>query len=244
MKKIFVAILLLTPSLLFGQNRISEYNTIGWYAFFVTPKISNKVSLHLEYQWRRTDWIMHWQQSLPRVGINYRINNNLTAQVGYAWIFTYPYGTTTLAAVPKTFPEHRIYEQLTVNTSVGKTTLIHRLRLEQRWVGRFNSIESKDPDHWIYTNRIRYMPRLDVPLNNKFYTAAFDEIFIGFGKNVGENVFDQNRFALLVGYRLSKAVRIEAGYINQIVQLGREVNNKNIFQHNNGLLVNTYINLN
>lgn len=232
------------PVLSFSQNRINEYNQIGWYAFFITPKISDKVSAHIEYQWRRADWVKNWQQSLPRVGINYKINSNLTVQAGYAWIHTFPYGETNLAAVPKTFPEHRSYEQLTVNTPVGKTTLTHRLRLEQRWLGRYNSISSEKPDKWVYLNRVRYMPRLDIPLNKKWYAAIYDEIMIGFGKNVGENIFDQNRIALLTGYKFNKNLRIEAGYINQIVMLGREVENKNIFQHNNGIVINTYINLN
>ncbi|QEC68692.1 DUF2490 domain-containing protein [Panacibacter ginsenosidivorans] len=244
MRKTLAAILFLSPLFSLAQNRINEYNTIGWYAFFITPKISNKVSAHIEYQWRRTGIIKNWQQSLPRVGINYKINSNLTVQAGYAFIHTFPYGTTTLAAVPKTFPEHRIYEQLTVTTPVGKTNLTHRLRLEQRWPGRFNSIESEKPDTWIYLNRVRYMPRLDVPFNKKWYAAAYDEIFIGFGKNVGENIFDQNRIALMAGFKFNPTIRIEAGYINQIVQLGREVDNKNVFQQNNGIVLNTYININ
>ena len=73
---------------------------------------------------------------------------------------------------------------------------------------------------------------------------VYDEIIIGFGKNIGENVFDQNRFALLMGYKINSALRIEGGWINQILQLGREVDNKNVFQHNNGIVINTYINLN
>jgi Protein of unknown function (DUF2490) len=244
MKNVVIIFLLTAPFCSFSQNRVSEYNQIGWYAFFITPKISDKVSAHIEYQWRRADWIKNWQQSLPRVGINYKTNSNLTVQAGYAWIHTFPYGETNLAAVPKTFPEHRAYEQLTVNTPVGKTTLMHRLRLEQRWLGRYSSISSEKPDTWVYFNRVRYMPRLDIPLNKKWYVAAYDEIMIGFGKNIGENIFDQNRIALLTGYKFNKNLRIEAGYINQIVMLGREVENKNIFQHNNGLVINTYINLN
>jgi len=244
MRNTLIAVLLLAPVCLSAQNRINEYNNIGWYAFFITPKISNKVSAHIEYQWRRTDWIKNWQQSLPRVGINYKINNNLTVQAGYAWIFTYPYGNTTLAALPVTFPEHRMYEQLTVSTPVGKTNLSHRLRLEQRWVGRYTNIASEKPDSWVYLNRVRYMPRLDVPVAKKTYIAAYDEILIGFGKNVGENIFDQNRIALMAGYKFNPHLRIEAGYINQTLQLGREVNNKNVFQHNNGIVINTYVNIN
>ena len=244
MKNLLFIITVLLSTAGYAQNRINEYNQIDWFAFFITPKISNKVSAHIEYQWRRTDWIKNWQQSLPRAGINYKINANLTLQAGYAWIFTYPYGTSTIAAIPKTFPEHRLYEQLTISTSAGKINFSNRLRLEQRWIGKFTSVESKKPDDWVFVNRIRYMPRVDIPLNKKIYAAAYDEILIGFGKNVAENIFDQNRIALMIGCKFNPQLRVEAGYINQTIQLGREIENKNVFQHNNGLVVNTYINLN
>ena len=92
------------------------------------------------------------------------------------------------------------------------------------------------------------MFRLQVPLKGKEikdktpYLATYDEIFIGFGKNVNENIFDQNRFGILLGYRFNPSIRIEAGYLNQILQLGREVNNRNVFQQNNGIIVNANFN--
>ena len=75
------------------------------------------------------------------------------------------------------------------------------------------------------------------------YLAIYDEVFIGFGKNVNENIFDQNRVGILIGYRFSPSIRIEGGYLNQILQLGREVNNRNVFQQNNGLILNAYFNI-
>ena len=70
MRKTLAAILFLSPLFSLAQNRINEYYNIGWYALFVTPKISNKVSAHIEYQWRRVDWIKNWQQSFW--GSNYK----------------------------------------------------------------------------------------------------------------------------------------------------------------------------
>ncbi len=89
------------------------------------------------------------------------------------------------------------------------------------------------------------MPRIEVPLDkmSKAYVALYDEIFIGFGKNVGQNVFDQNRIAVMVGYNFSKAFRLEGGFLNQTLQLGRQVDGKNVFQYNNGLLITGYLNL-
>jgi hypothetical protein len=72
--------------------------------------------------------------------------------------------------------------------------------------------------------------------------AIYDEILIGFGANVNENIFDQNRFGVLLGYKYNNSFRLEAGFLNQRVQLGREVNNQNVFQNNSGIIVNTIFN--
>lgn len=244
MKKAFIFVGFVFHSYFsFSQNtRLSEHNTIGWLSTTVTPSISNKLSGHVEYQWRRDNLVKDWQQSLLRLGFNYKVHPHVTLHAGYAWIETFPYGTYSLSAVPRRFPEHRIYEQLTVNSGIGKSNLLHRLRLEQRWLGRFTSAMGDKPDQYVFLNRLRYMPRLDVPINEKAYASLYDEIFVGFGKNVGENVFDQNRVGVMLGYKANKNFRIEGGYINQIVQLGREVNAQNVFQYNNGVIVNTYFN--
>jgi len=74
------------------------------------------------------------------------------------------------------------------------------------------------------------------------YVAVYDEVMIGFGKNVGENIFDQNRIGVLLGYKFNDLLRVEGGYLNQIVQLGREVEGKNVFQYNNGFIVSANFN--
>ena len=87
------------------------------------------------------------------------------------------------------------------------------------------------------------MPLKGKTIENKTpYIALYDEIIIGFGKNVNENVFDQNRVGILLGYKFSSIVRLEGGYLNQTLQLGREVENRNVFQYNNGIIINTIFN--
>lgn len=243
MRKIVFAITAAFIShLSFSQNnRLSENNTIGWFTTTITPAVSKKISFHTEYQWRRDKIIKDWQQSLLRLGLNFKVHPQVTVHAGYGWIKTFPYGTYNLSSVPKSFPEHRIYEQVAVTSTIGKSTLLHRLRLEQRWLGRFASVNDDKPA-FIYLNRFRYMPRLDIPLNEKWYLTLYDEIFIGFGKNAGENVFDQNRIGLMMGYKAGKNFRLEGGFLNQTVQLAREIENKNVFQYNSGIIINTYIN--
>jgi hypothetical protein len=74
------------------NNRLNTYETIGWYNVFGTFGISEKWGVHAEYQYRRDDVIKYWQQSLLRVGVNYRMNPRVLFRVGYAWIETYPTG--------------------------------------------------------------------------------------------------------------------------------------------------------
>ncbi len=245
MKRILaLALLVGTTFASMAQTRLADDNTIGWLATTITPGITKKLSGHIEYQWRRDNIVTDWQQSLLRVGLNYKIHPQVVAHIGYGWILTYPYGDYTIARLPNVFPEHRIYEQLVINSVIVKVSLQQRIRVEQRWLGRFDSITSTSPDTWVYLNRARYMLRAEVPVYKKLYVAAFDEIFIGFGKNVGENVFDQNRISGLVGYKINKYIKAEAGYLQQTVQLGREIGGKNMFQYNGGVLVNLFINVN
>jgi len=247
-------ILISTIICLFGfissaQNtRITDKNAIGWFNNFTTIKFSAKWSGHLEYQWRRENFVKDWQQSLFRTGINYQVNNKLTLRAGYAWIETFAYGDIPLQAAGKRFPEHRAFQMATITDHLNRVEMIHRFMLEQRWIGRYTNVALSKPDDFLFLNRLRYMYRLQMPIGRKKiedktpYAAIYDEIFIGFGKNVNENVFDQNRLALLLGYRFNKNFRIEGGFLQQIVQLGREVSNRNVFQYNNGIILNSYLN--
>ena len=233
-----------------AQNtRIADKNNIGWFNNFTTLKFSDKWSGHLEYQWRRNEIVTKWQQSLFRTGINYQVNNKLALRLGYAWIETFPYGDIPLQTAGKRFPEHRIFQMATINDNLNRIEITHRFMLEQRWIGRYTNAILAKPDDFIFVNRLRYMYRMQMALGKKtitdktVYAAIYDEVFMGFGKNVNENVFDQNRLAILLGYRFSKKIRIEGGFFYQVLQYGREVNNRNIFQYNNGIILNTFLNL-
>jgi hypothetical protein len=233
-----------------GQNnRINTYHNIGWYNYFGTFKMSDKFSLHTEYQWRRDNVITDWQQGLLRVGLNYQHNLRVLFRVGYSWIETFPYGEIPINGLGRDFTEHRIFEMVQLSHKEGKIDFSHRFMLEQRFVGRYSSANVLKEDEFPLLNRIRYMVRLQVPLkgneikDNTPYVAFYDEVFIGFGENVNANIFDQNRAGVLFGYRINKSVRIEGGYLNQTLQFGRQINGQNVFQNNNGLIINANFNI-
>jgi hypothetical protein len=231
----------------FAQNdRVNDFNNTNWMQTFNTISLDKKWSLHLEYQWRRTDGLKNWQQSLLRIGANYKLNENITAHLGYGFIQTFPYGDYPIAN-NGTFPEHRIYEQINFRQPVNKFLFTHRFRIEQRWLRRKVSGINGPVNDWYFLHRFRYQFRTQYPFYTKgdkqFYGAAADEIFIGAGKNLGVNIFDQNRLFLLAGYRFNKKFALEAGYMNQTLQQGRRINNKTIVQRNNGVVLSSFINL-
>jgi hypothetical protein len=249
MRKLLLLFFALTIQYANAQNnRLNTNNNIGWYNYFGTFKLSNKVGLHTEYQWRRNNFITDKQQGLLRLGINYNINPRVLLRAGYAWAETYAYGDIPLNSMGKDFTEHRIFEMLQLSHKEAIIDFTHRFMLEQRFVGRYTSANLFKEDEYPLLNRFRYMARLQIPLKGKVvidktpYLALYNEIFIGFGKNVNANVFDQNRIGVSFGYRFNKSIRLEAGYLNQTVQYGRQINGRNVFQYNNGFVINSNFN--
>lgn len=225
-----------------AQNtRLSEHNSIGWYVMNAGLKLSDSWKVVGEYQFRRNELGKSWQQSLARTGLQYQFTSQLKLRAGYGWIVTYPYGEYPLNSLGKTYPEHRIYQAVLTESNSGKVRFSNRYMLEQRFVGSFAHATDTRPSKYIYMNRARVQVRAETNLfflsdnKRRVYVAAWDEVFIGFGKNVKENVFDQNRIALIAGIQPSPHFKIEGGYFNQIVQLGREIHGQNVFQYNTGM---------
>jgi hypothetical protein len=245
-----LAILLITCQFAFAQNnRLTTSNTIGWYNYFGTFKLSEKTGIHTEYQWRRNDLISNWQQGLLRIGLNYNVTPRALFRVGYAWAETFPYGEYALNKLGREFTEHRIFEMVQLSHKEGIVDISHRFMLEQRFIGRYSTANETTEDEYPLSNRARYMVRLQVPLHGReikdktAYFAVYDEVLVGFGENVNANIFDQNRIGILLGYRFNKTLRIEGGYLNQTLQFGRLINSQNVFQYNNGLIINANFNI-
>lgn len=193
--------------------------------FFSDARLSQRWGVHTEAQWRRYQGLSRPQQDFVRVAANYYVSDILMLSAGYAYALTYRYGDYPAAS---RFPEQRIYQQVFLRDNRGFIQLQHRYRQEQRWV-RFAGQEA-----YSYLNRSRYQLRLAVPLTaggiqaHTPYLAAYNEVFIGFGRNVTGNIFDQNRAYAAFGYQLTAAAAVEAGYLYQIQQQ----RNGQVFEHN------------
>ncbi len=199
LKKAVLGISILTATVLQAQK-----NDLGaWYMYFGNNKISKKLNLHNEIQYRNFNAIGDLEQLMVRAGIGYDLsedNNNVLA--GYAFILSRPYedGEKTENI------EHRIFQQYITKQKFGRFNLQHRYRLEERFM---------EDD---FRMRFRYYINVSIPINNKemlpktFYASVYNEIFL----HSDSPVFDRNRVYGALGYVINKNMRIEAGYMNQI----------------------------
>ncbi len=239
MKRLFfilVLIISITPLDLFAQKQIDNQNN-SWYMYFGNHKISDSWGLHTEYQWRRHDLGQTWQQSLARIGVDYYSKKGPQITTGYGWIVSYPYGKQP---INYSFNEHRIWQQLILKSKAGRFNFNHRYRLEQRFLEQ-KSFDSTSMDYDIsesykFKQRARYRFMVSIPLNNKemidktWFIGLYDEVFLGFGKNIDKNIMEQNRISATLGYKFNKNYNIQGGYLNQFIQKGdgiRAENNHN-----------------
>ncbi|MFL6448025.1 MAG: DUF2490 domain-containing protein [Bryobacteraceae bacterium] len=213
-----------------NAQTIQDSNVHGWLMYFGDHPVSDRWGVHLEAQFRRTNGGLAPQQLLLRPAVNYTINSHLMLTGGYGYVRTSRYGDFPPAAA---FPEHRLFEQALIKHKWGVLGIQHRLRLEQRLVGSVPAPDA-DVESWQTRNRFRYMLRGDIPLpfgspgNRRFGVGLYDEVFYQFGANRGARYFDQNRAYAALTYKITKANRLEFGYLHQYVAQ----RNGRIVEHN------------
>lgn len=184
----------------------SQENDLGnWLIYIGSKKLEKGFDIHNEVQYRNYNTIGDLEQLLLRTGIGYNLTeNNNNVLLGYGYILSKNYIIDT--DKKNKVEEHRIFQQFTTKQNIGKVGIIHRYRLEERFV---------EDD---FKMRFRYFLGIKIPLQNKenrinsFYLSAYNEIFL----NTKASVFDRNRVYGGLGYQFLKDLRFELGYMNQI----------------------------
>ena len=200
-RQIFVLLFIASSFTVWGQQPPSQ--TGNWLMYFGQNRISDKLSIHTEFQYRNHTAIpVNPEQLMIRTGLNYHLNENAFVTAGYAYIPSYFYDTEQSAPEQE---EHRIWQQLIMNNYLGRVKFEHRYRVEQRWV---------EDD---YRNRFRYRLMAFIPLNKKqmepktIFIGLYDEIFVN-----GEQVFfDRNRAYAALGYQINATTQVQAGLLHQ-----------------------------
>lgn len=186
--------------------------------YFGNHRINQNFGIHTEYQWRRHDLGQTWQQSLMRLGVDWHLNERISLTSGYGWIVSYPYGKQ---AIPTSFNEHRIWQQLIVKDKQGIFDFRHRYRLEERFLedrSMSASGESRVNDiFYRWRARYQFLTRIALDRAKRYSFVLYEEVFLGFGKGIGANVLDQNRLYAAFAYQASKDLNLQLGYLNHFV---------------------------
>ncbi len=183
-----------------GEDKLGS-----WHMYFGTNKVSEKLSIHSEVQARYYEQLNNFNQLLLRTGINYHINPDAIATMGYGFIVT----DGTFVEIPdeKESKEHRLFEQFILKNKVGSFKFEHRYRLEQRFIrtgGAGNSNFSRKTEH-----RARYRLQLTVPLSPLLFLNFYDEIFL----NLQGSVYGQNRLYGALGINVLDNLSVQVGYL-------------------------------
>lgn len=206
-----------------AQDRETARSTNSWFSMVNEFRLSPKWYLYHEAHLRRAEGISEKQQVLLRPALAYRIHPNVDFFVGYSYVKTYPYGEQPVQVAT---PENHLWQQLLVRQTVGKVGLLHRYRLEERWVGR--TVETSPGAYAIegtdYMNRFRYRIFARVPLYTpgegpqELFAVGWDELFIHLDKDLMPLNVNQNRFFLGLGYQFSAMGNIQAGYMDHVIR--------------------------
>lgn len=173
----------------------------NWLVYIGNKQLNSKWNLHHEVQYRNYNAIGDLEQLLLRTGLGYNLGSRSNLLLGYGYINSENF--TGNGDEQITVEEHRIFQQFITKQSIGKVTLQHRYRFEQRFV------ESN------FKTRFRYFLGVNVPFKeSKYYLSAYNEIFL----NGESNVFDRNRIYGGLGYKVGKGIKIELGYMNQVFE--------------------------
>jgi hypothetical protein len=219
--------LLLLLAIFFSQIVLSQsIKNQAWFFLSHKQKLSKQWDGLTDVQFRSSDGLTHVQTVLLRGAFSYNINDDHAVAIGYAYKGDWEEGIDRLDYQL----EHRIYQQYLYNHQLKQTELSIRVRLEQRFVKEMESFE--------FSQRLRGFLSLQIPLlaNRDFskglYTGIQNELFVNVQhkERVNNDFFDQNRSYISIGYRLSKKIDTEIGYMYWYQKEKTGIAKTNVFQ--------------
>ena len=198
----------------------------GWLFWSHQQKLSKHWQISSDAQVRSADQAKYVSNLLLRAGLGYVLSDKQTILLGYTYFGSWEKENGDFQYEP----ENRIYQQYQLENKLFRIEITNRLRYEQRFI--------KKTDHNVFAQRFRHYIQLQIPImtdaefKKGIYISIQNEIFLNVqGRNkINHNLYDQNRVYLGIGYRLSKELEIETGYLFRYQIEENENVRNNIFQ--------------
>ena len=212
-----VSLLLTLGPSTFGQKS-TEVRDELWLAYFNQTRLTNRSGLWTDLQMRFTDHFTHAKsQGSIRLGYTYYISDAVRLTAGYANVTTFG-----LQGDPD-IPEHRPWQQIQWYEKKKRFNTMQYFRLEERF--RRKVVAGELTDDYTFNWRFRYTMTFMLPLKGREITPKVpflffsNEILINAGKQIVNNYFDQNRFALGIGYPFTPRLNLQLAYLDVFQQL-------------------------
>ena len=226
-----------------GKTATSKEDFRLWAPVFLTVSLPNRFLAYMEVNPRIGNDVTNMDQLLLRPAIGYKLTDNWSIWLGYAWVGNFNQSHTP--PLPSFVGENRIWQQATYTRNFESFKFMARTRMEERWI-----------DHAGGTAlRLRQMFRLTVPIPQapEWAFVTFDEIFMNLNsvdtydealhrnsKGPGAGI-DQNRLFVGINRTFTSWLNVDLGYQNQMINNRKLEGNANLINHI--LLINFYINL-
>jgi hypothetical protein len=209
-KLFFLSLLIIHSSLSAQRTREVQTQNHVWTSINSQMRVSNKWSIAADLHVRRTNFLQSNSFFLVRTGVLYSITKQLSAGAGYAhmWLANQKDATELFSN------ENRLHQQLLLNQKIGKTQLIQRLRIEERWQQKVLNFIPVDEIR--YTTRFRYLLSLNIPVSTNKKVPSFalaDELMLHAGKDIVYNYFDQNRLFAGIREQVNSSLSFDFGYM-------------------------------
>lgn len=225
---------------LLAQKRTTSVQQ-AWFGYLNQTRLSEKWGFWFDGQIRTKQRVFNnLSTSIVRPGITYYFSTDSRLTVGYAWINNFPQdGHSNISR-----PEHRIWQQYQWWTRYKRLRTSQYVRFEQRYRRKILNNDAL-ADGFNFSYRLRYNFLLTIPIgkfegnNTKWSGMINTETMVGFGKEVVNNYFDQNRLLLGLIYQVNKTDNIQMGYLNVFQQLPQG----NQYRTTNGFRINYLHNL-
>ncbi|WP_223560271.1 DUF2490 domain-containing protein [Chryseobacterium lathyri] len=195
--------------LLFGMIRLADaqsrdnYNM--WFQYLMSARLTDKSTLTALSQYRSFDFAYDTRLFLVSAYVDYEVAHEVKPAAGFMFLVLDSYKSDN---TKKARYEKRPFQQVTLGSNIGRTSVSHRFRVEERFIS--------NPDEFIV--RLRYLISLRIPFNRagekeKLYGILKNEIRMNVVK---DEPFDSNRLTAGIGVKVGKNSAIEVAFINQL----------------------------
>ena len=200
--KLIIILLLALTSQVHAQSR-DNYNM--WFQYLMSARLTDKSTLTALSQYRSFDLAYDTRLFLVSAYIDYEVAHEVKPAAGFMFLVLDSYKSDN---TKKERYEKRPFQQVTLGGNIGRTSVSHRFRVEERFIS--------NPNDFIV--RLRYLISLRIPFNRagekeKLYGILKDEIRMNVVK---EDPFDSNRLTAGIGVKVGKNSAIEVAFINQL----------------------------